>query len=202
LLRSGGSRRHCDDRGCSCSTTAWRPPLHRRANSVHPFPYSCAPTSTISRATSRMGRRLRGGARRCDDRLALEWFVVRQGDTPWLPWILAGVVFVFFCQRGLEHRKPRHRQTRIYELTPVQTSLEESPLRGPVHCRQHLRLRHRPRSRPMSGGPTISHSLLQKPFLRKLKIFGVAAAEFSACATQSPANKRPSKFPFSVARPP
>jgi drug/metabolite transporter (DMT)-like permease len=29
--------------------------------------------------------------------LTLEWFVVRQGDTPWLPWILAGVVFVFIA---------------------------------------------------------------------------------------------------------
>ncbi|MBC7596687.1 MAG: hypothetical protein H7288_22645 [Kineosporiaceae bacterium] len=27
--------------------------------------------------------------------LALEWVVVRRGDTPWLPWILASVVFVF-----------------------------------------------------------------------------------------------------------
>jgi drug/metabolite transporter (DMT)-like permease len=29
--------------------------------------------------------------------LTLEWFAVRQGDTPWLPWILAGVVFVFIA---------------------------------------------------------------------------------------------------------
>jgi hypothetical protein len=27
--------------------------------------------------------------------LALEWVVVRRGDTPWLPWILASVVFAF-----------------------------------------------------------------------------------------------------------
>ena len=29
--------------------------------------------------------------------LALEWVVVRRGDTPWLPWILASVVFVFIA---------------------------------------------------------------------------------------------------------
>ena len=29
--------------------------------------------------------------------LALEWSAVRQGDTPWLPWIFAGVVFVFIA---------------------------------------------------------------------------------------------------------
>lgn len=29
--------------------------------------------------------------------LALEWVVVRRGDTPWLPWVLASVVFVFIA---------------------------------------------------------------------------------------------------------
>jgi hypothetical protein len=29
--------------------------------------------------------------------LTLEWFVVRQGSIPWLPWILAGVVFAFIA---------------------------------------------------------------------------------------------------------
>ncbi|MET4706124.1 hypothetical protein [Frigoribacterium sp. UYMn621] len=29
--------------------------------------------------------------------LALEWFVVRQGNTPWVPWILAGIVFAFIA---------------------------------------------------------------------------------------------------------
>jgi hypothetical protein len=29
--------------------------------------------------------------------LTLEWLVVRQGNTPWLPWILASVVFAFIA---------------------------------------------------------------------------------------------------------
>ncbi|MET4704843.1 hypothetical protein [Frigoribacterium sp. UYMn621] len=40
--------------------------------------------------------------------LTLEWVVVRQGDAPWLPWILAGVVLVSIASGAwiIEGRTP------------------------------------------------------------------------------------------------
>jgi hypothetical protein len=128
IPRSGSSHRRRDDRVCRSPAPVWWPPFHRCVSSVHHLQHrqaSDGTAPTISRATARLGRRLRSRAFRRHGNFAHSGVGCRASRRCSVAALdLGRRCACVHRQRSLDHRRPHPCPNRFSGLA----SFHASPL--------------------------------------------------------------------------